>query len=89
MEHNASPRAFLFQGRIVIRKWHNVKETADILKPLMSKHLFERKIEEIPTLSHIIKRAGLTFLAGISKKIANIMTKHSIQIVAKDSGQLS
>jgi hypothetical protein len=61
---------------------------------LMSKHLFKRKIKEVTTLSHICResttnRAGLTFHPSLSRKIANIMAKHDIQMVPKGSKKLS
>jgi archaeosine-15-forming tRNA-guanine transglycosylase len=55
----------------------------------MSKHLFKLTIKEVTTLSpiskEVTKRAGLTFLPGLSRKMA----KHHIQMVPKASGKLS
>jgi hypothetical protein len=60
----------------------------------MSKHLFQRKIKEVTTLSPISKEvttklAGLTFYPGLSKKTSNIMAKYNIQMVPKASGKLT
>jgi hypothetical protein len=69
------------------------KEVAYIKEErLMSKHLFKRKIKEVTTLSPMNKEsttklAGLKFHPGLSRKIANTMAKHDIQVVFKAFGK--